>query len=54
MTLPEADNKRFQQVALEVWEQQAADLSARGLGAEVNAIKAAIEKVRGEYLKTHR
>ena len=54
LTLSEADNKRFQQIAMEVWEQQATDLSARGLGAEVNAIKAGIEKVRAEYLKTHR
>jgi len=54
LSLSEADNKRFQQVAMEVWEQQAADLSGRGLGAEVNAIKAGIEKLRAEYLKTRR
>lgn len=52
--LSEAENRQFQKVAMEVWEQQAADLSARGLGAEVNAIKAGLEKARAEYLKTRR
>jgi TRAP-type C4-dicarboxylate transport system substrate-binding protein len=54
LSLPEAENRRFQKVSMEVWEQEAADLSARGLGAEVSAIKAGVEKVRAKYLKTRR
>lgn len=51
--LSKADNKRLQQIAMEVWEEQAAEMTKKGLGAEIKAIKAALERVRAEYRKTH-
>jgi TRAP-type C4-dicarboxylate transport system substrate-binding protein len=51
--LSKSDNKRLQQVAMEVWEEQAAEMTAKGFGAEIKEIKAALERVKAEYRKTH-
>ena len=51
--LSKAENKRLEEIAMEVWEEQAAELSAKGRGAEVKEIKATLEQLKPEYLKTH-